>query len=230
MIAVTSARPSASRDRADDVLGGRAWMRLAAASATEEAVRRVLAALAERLGPVVAGRAGATEEVIAPRQQGEAHRRSLSAVHGLGALPLHVELSHRPRPCRYILLGCLDAGSPPVATTVLDRQALGLGAEEEATLRSAPVLVRAGRRSFYSTVLPPGGEYMRYDRGCMEPLDGRGRAALELVEARLAGCIPHRHEWRQGDILVIDNWRALHGRDPATATAGRRLVRILIDG
>ncbi|MDO9461534.1 MAG: TauD/TfdA family dioxygenase, partial [Alphaproteobacteria bacterium] len=64
---------------------------------------------------------------------------------------------------------------------------------------------------------------------CIEAVDARGRAALKLVEERLTGCTPQSHEWRRGDILVIDNWRVLHGRGPSGNGSGRRLARILID-
>lgn len=204
------------------------WIHLSV-HATDDDVLPALSELGDRLGMRASGRAAATLEVVAPRTVQQAHPRSLSSLHGLGSLPLHVELSHRVRPCRYVLLGCLDPGAPGVATTLLDRRTLDLTADETALLKGAPVLVRSGRRSFYSTIMPADGEYLRYDQACMEPVDERGRAAMRLVEERLARCPPERHDWRAGDILIIDNWRVLHGRASASAAAGRRLARILVD-
>lgn len=193
------------------------------------AVVRELSQIGDILGTRVTGRAGALEEIIQPQAPDDAHPRSLSAQFGLDALPLHAELSHRPRPCRYLLLGCLDPGSPSAATMLLDWRTLGFSSDEQYLLKSAPILVRTGRRSFYSTLLSPNGAFLRYDPGCLEAVDERGRTALRLVERRLAGGSPQIYKWRRGDILVIDNWRVLHGREPSDRGSGRHLARILID-
>jgi hypothetical protein len=192
----------------------------------------VLAAMRElgrALGRPLAGRAGALLEIVVPTRIGEAWSRSLSARHGLAILPLHVESSHRTRPCRYVVLGCLAPGSPSVATTLLDRHKLEFTPAEAALLAGAAVLVRSGRRSFYSTILSRDAAYLRFDAGCMEAVDARGRAAMRLMDERLAETRPIRHEWIEGQILVIDNWRMLHGRASAELATGRRLARMMID-
>jgi hypothetical protein len=112
---------------------------------------------------------------------------------------------------------------------LLDWRTLDFSREELNLLEEAPVLVRAGRRSFYSTILAMGGAFFRYDPGCLEAVDERGQRALRLVEERIAGAPSDVHHWCQGDILIIDNWRVLHGRSPSDQGSGRRLVRILID-
>jgi len=181
------------------------------------------------LGTRATGRNGAFEEVIQPQTANEAHPRSLSVQYGLDALPFHVELSHRPRPCRYLLLACIDPGSTNTATLLLDWKNLGFSPEELHILEDAPILVRTGRRSFYSTLLSPERSFLRYDPGCLEAVDERGRAALGLIQQRLALSTADAYEWRRGDILIIDNWRLLHGRGPSSHGSGRRLARILID-
>ena len=112
---------------------------------------------------------------------------------------------------------------------LLDWRTLGFSPDELHLLEGAPVLVRTGRRSFYSTILSPDRAFLRYDPGCLEAVDSRGQAALALVEHRLAGGSPQTYHWRRGDILIIDNWRVLHGRGPSDRGSGRRLARILID-
>lgn len=211
-------------------LAERGWARHIAVSAEADAVVSEIGRIGDFLGPRTVGRAGALEEVVQPQTPDEAHPRSLSARYGLNALPLHAELSHRPRPCRYLLLGCIDTGSPSAVTMLLDWRTLGFSPEELQLLEGAPILVRTGRHSFYSTILPPNRAFLRYDPGCLEAIDERGRAALRLVEHRLAGGSPETHEWRRGDILIIDNWRVLHGRGRSDKGSCRRLARILIDG
>jgi hypothetical protein len=207
----------------------RGWSLHSIEGADLDAIVSGLGKLGDRLGARVAGRAGALEEVIEPHGANDAHPRSLSARYGLDALPFHTELSHRPRPCRYLLLGCIDPGSPAAATVLLDWRTLGFSREEFDLLEGTPVLVRSGRRSFYSTILAPGRAFLRYDPGCLEPVDQSGRIALGLIKNRIAAASPQAHHWRQGDILTIDNWRVLHGRRPSDQGSGRRLARILID-
>lgn len=210
-------------------LAERGWVRHVAESAGAQAVLDEIHQLEDVLGTRAVGRAGAIEEVVRPQASDDAHPRSLSAQYGLNALPFHAELSHRPRPCRYLLLGCIDPGLPSAVTMLLDWRTLGFSSEELHLLEGAPILVRTGRCSFYSTVLPPDRAFLRYDPGCLEAVDERGRAALRLLEHRVALGSPDTHEWRRGDILIIDNWRVLHGRGPADHGSGRRLARILID-
>ncbi|MFG1305204.1 TauD/TfdA family dioxygenase [Xanthobacter autotrophicus] len=210
-------------------LAKRGWSLHSSKGADADATVSELLKLGDRLGTRVAGRGGSLEEVIQPHGANDAHPRSLSARYGLDALPFHTELSHRTRPCRYLLLGCIDPGSPAAATMLLDWQTLGFSRDDLDLLEGTPVLVRSGRRSFYSTILAPGGAFLRYDPGCLEPVDQRGRMALALVEDRIARASSEAHHWRQGDILIIDNWRVLHGRSPSDRGSGRRLARILID-
>ena len=211
------------------LLAQRGWVAHAAESGDADSVASELGRIGDMLGTRVMGRAGALDEVIQPQASDDAHPRSLSAQYGLNTLPLHVELGHRPRPCRYLLLGCIDPGSPRAVTMLLDWRTLGFSPEELHLLEGAPIFVRTGRRSFYSTILSADRAYLRYDPGCLEAVDERGRTALRLLEQRLAVGFPEIHEWRRGDILIIDNWRVLHGRGPSGHGSGRRLARILID-
>lgn len=182
------------------------------------------------LGSYAKGRAKSVEEILRPQGAKQAHPRSLSAIYGIDRLPFHCELSHRRVPCRFLLLGCVDPGNPASATLLLDWTKIGWTREETELLESAPILVRTGRRSFYSTVLPKSREYLRYDPGCVEAVDQRGEDALRVVRDRLARSKVERQDWKAGDILVVDNWRVLHGREPSSEGNGRRLARVLIDG
>lgn len=210
-------------------LAVRGWSLHCSEGDDADATVRELCRLGDRLGTRVAGRAGSLEEVIEPKRADDAHPRSLSARYGLDVLPFHTELSHRTRPCRYLLLGCIDPGSSGAATKLLDWRTLGFSSEELDLLEETPVLVRSGRRSFYSTILAPGGAFLRYDPGCLEAVNQRSRLALALIEHRIAAASPQAHNWRRGDILIIDNWRVLHGRSSSDPRSGRRLARILID-
>lgn len=211
------------------VLAQRGWVQHRAADSGSDAMLNEIRWLGDSLGMRALGRARALEEVVQPQRSPEAHPRSLSARYGLDALPLHVELSHRPRPCRYLLLGCLAPGAPRATTMLLDWRSLAFSSDDFQLLESAPVLVRTGRRSFYSTILSSDRTFLRYDPACVEGVEQRGRSALQLLARRLSLASSENHEWRQDDILIIDNWRVLHGRGPSQLNSGRSLARILID-
>lgn len=210
-------------------LANQGWTTSHVDASDDEAIANELVAAARSLGELVPGRLLGVSEVIRPLDDGDAHPRSLSAVHGLGALPFHTELSHRLRPCRYVILACLDPGLGAAATTTLDWRGLGFTEAEMRHLSSAPILARSGRRSFYTNILPVNRRFLRYDRDCLEPVDKRGETALDIVKIRLSTGKAHRHTWRRGNILLIDNWRCLHGREATIGLESRRLLRVLIN-
>src|SRR4051794_10901926 len=106
-------------------LAERGWACHVTESVAGDAVVNEIARIGDLLGTRAVGRVGALDEVVRPQTPDDAHPRSLSALYGLNALPFHAELSHRPRPCRYLLLGCIDPGSPSAVTMLLDWQTLG---------------------------------------------------------------------------------------------------------
>jgi hypothetical protein len=207
----------------------RGWATLRVEAHSEDDMVAALKSFGSMLGAPARGRAKSVEEILRPLTRSDAHPRSLSAIYGTERLPFHTELGHRRQPCRYLLLGCIDPGEPASATLLVDWTGIGLDERDFALLESAPILVRTGRRSFYSTILPRGREFLRFDPGCMEAVDRRGADAMRLVEERLAEALVHSQDWRTGDMLLVDNWRILHGREPSSAGNGRRLARVLID-
>jgi hypothetical protein len=194
---------------------------------TEAEVSAVLLSLANSLGTPLAGRRGRLVEPILPRDEQHAEAYSLSALHGLGELPMHMDTGHYLRPARFLLIGCVDPGSSRTQTRLVDTRNLKFAADKLALLHSAPLLVRSGRHSFYSTVLDRVRPYFRYDPGCMEPIDRRGEEAMATMRAAVARSPADLHDWRGGDILLIDNWRMLHGRTPSAADE-RLLLRVSV--
>ncbi|WP_449105415.1 TauD/TfdA family dioxygenase [Pseudomonas mohnii] len=210
-------------------LADRGWALLPNDTLDEASILATLRSAGKSLGTPTFGRGKALEELIQPLPAAVAHPRSLSAHYGLTDLPLHTELSHRQRPCRYLLLACLNKGAGITATRLLDWRTLPISPEQSDLLRNAPILVRSGRRSFYTTLLSTSPEFLRYDPVCLEGVDARGESALQLIKGLLTRANLVVHEWRQGNVLVIDNWRVLHGRSPSMPDSGRRLARMLID-
>jgi hypothetical protein len=126
-----------------------------------------------------------------------------------------------------VVLACLESdGRTP--TILVDGHRLPFDDRDRALLESAPVLVRTGRRSFYSTILSRHRRFLRYDPDCVEAVDPAGAEALDIMARGVAASEHIEIDWSVGDVLVIDNWRMLHGRG-ATDGASRTLVRICVD-
>jgi hypothetical protein len=175
--------------------------------------------------PVVSRVGGPLVDCLVPVAQDKARPRSLSAQFGLGRQPWHMDLAHRIIPPRFVILGCAEPGANDVSTEMLDSSELRLSAGDRLVARTEPFLVRAGRTSFYSTLLDVNRAFFRYDPGCMDPCTKAGRRILWEIDRQSAdGLIV----WRHGLITVIDNWRMLHRRGDANLAAGRKLLRISI--
>jgi hypothetical protein len=188
-----------------------------------------LKAFAEQLGQLTKGRDGRPIEVLSPRSHASAFRRSLSAMHGRGMFPLHTDGAHLARPPRYVLLACVAVGRPSVPTVLARADELDLDRSDISALEATPFLVRNGRQSFYATVIDAGKNRMRYDRGCMMPTAESSWLATRLDQA-LEQALHHPIEWCPGDLVVIDNWRVLHGRgiQAEQASEDRILLRAIV--
>ena len=214
-------------DTAD--LRARGWTSCLLPSNVENFRERLLA-FASRLGNPVATRAksGLCDTLI-PIQGSAANLNSLSRRYSVGEFPLHADTSHWSVPCRYIVLGCLSSGSARRKTVLLNIDRLPLSSQQFSLLRSAPVRVVNGRASFFSTILAANRKFIRYDAGCMKPVMSDSVRALNIFLRRHWLNYLETIDWFEGKVVVIDNWRLLHGRGPANGDdSDRVLLRISI--
>jgi hypothetical protein len=154
---------------------------------------------------------------------------SLSAIYKDGEFPMHTDTAHWLTPCRYLVMGCSKEGEKRRDTILLDIAAISMSEKDRLLLMSEPFRVVNGRRSFYGTVLAPDRSFIRYDPGCMLPTSDRGEAVMSIFAGlRKSGHI-ESIGWREGKILVIDNWRILHGRCFAEGKGSERIIsRVLV--
>jgi hypothetical protein len=186
--------------------------------------------IARTLGTPVGGRSrGTVVESLKPVERCHANPRSLSGLHATGAFPLHSDTAHWITPCRFIVLGCLNPGDASRATLILDSKTIPFEADVINQLFTEPFRVINGRVSFFSTVLSRKREFLRLDSGCMKPIRPRGLDLLRLFSSGKWTERTRRHVWKGNDILILDNWRVIHGREPAsTRDSNRELLRILV--
>ena len=186
--------------------------------------------LGNQLGQIRPTRKGAANvDVLTPVVQGKAKPSSLSKKYGHGAFPLHCDTAYWPTPCQYIVLGCLNAGDSPTATQLLDTQALHFDQVENTLIQNSIFLVRNGRNSFYSSIQSPSRRFTRFDLGCMEPQCEAGKRAIELLSFKRNLQLIISFDWQVGAVVVIDNWRMLHGREEHVPGGElRKLLRVTV--
>jgi hypothetical protein len=127
------------------------------------------------------------------------------------------------------VLACVQPGYGSRATLLLDTQQVQLNDSQKVLLHSAPLRVTNGQKSFFSTILSKGRPFVRFDPGCMTPTSSDGVKALDIYSQHNSpDCVEAVH-WETGKVVVLDNWRFLHGREASDCTdSDRTLLRISI--
>jgi alpha-ketoglutarate-dependent taurine dioxygenase len=190
--------------------------------------------LAPAIGPVMKSRTGEIRKSLLPYSIETAPRRSMSAVTGTGPQPMHTDGAYFRNPPRYVMLRCESPGESQCCTNLwsLDQNAL-VATRAKSLLRPGWIARGGGRRlAFYTQVLnrtQNGRFFVRFDPCCMTP-PYSDKGQIQEVVTVLEGYSDIREfKWFRGKVLVIDNWRCLHGRGVgAEGSPGRRLERWLI--
>ena len=178
--------------------------------------------------PAAEPRDGVVVKPLRPVVNAAAPENTLSSRYGEGSFPLHTEGAYWRVPPRFLLLFCVDPGECEQVTLLLDGDPLRRD-QENCSLATSPWLVSAGLRSFLSTVV--GSDLrVRFDRDCMRPTTALGLLAESKIRGFISSMEPYRHRWRTGDLLIIDNWRTLHGRGGSRQGADTRrlLLKVMV--
>ena len=168
-----------------------------------------------------------TVQSLRPRFRAEVGDNQYSGNFGFGAFPLHTDLAHWAVPPRYLLLRCV-VGTEQVSTCVLHWsdviRSFGLD-----SLRKSVFRARKRRRGSSGLVRAASfqdlAEVFRWDPIFLVPMNDY---AVEL------GAVFRNPAWDQrahrvllherGDLLLIDNWRVLHGRDSVSRGSANRWI------
>jgi len=173
-------------------------------------------------------------QTLTPLGLGEAPPNTYSGNFGRRAFPLHTDLAHWARPPRYITLRCIR-GAPNVATRVLDGWTLvaGLGSER---LRMSLVQPRRPMRNgkqllrLLEHLDDSSFKVIRWDSLYLRPASPLAENTFEEMRSFLSRAKPTEVTLvDQGDLLIIDNWRCLHGRsEAAESDRTRRIDRVYL--
>jgi len=185
--------------------------------------------ISNALGTAVPGRGGKLIEHLQPHDKSDAYPTSLSRIFGKSEQPFHVDHSHRPVPCRFLVFGCASKGAKPAPTWLLDTQNFETDARTKELLQTSVFAVKNGRMSFYSTVIPRSQIYWRWDPGCMYPTSKDAKTLAQFLTNPKAKAQAFSIDWKKNDILVLDNWRYLHARGACQLPENSRtLMRVSI--
>lgn len=163
---------------------------------------------------------------LRPTAPEHAHARSLSATYGLGAQPLHTDGAHLLEPPDLVVL-CADQsnGTPTLLWSSFSKLSNPryprIGHSDY--LDNGMFLVNGAGRPFLAPAHDSSMGW-RYDPGCMTACDQRARQVDSFF--REASSDAYRHEWsKAGQVLFIDNQRALHARSAISENEEHRLLR-----
>lgn len=174
-------------------------------------------------------------QTLRPRNATERLMNQYSGTYGTEAFPLHSDLAHWYLPPRYLMLRC-KVGMKDVQTTLVPYSIIASVVGEH-TLKQA--LVAPRRKSVTQKICPlpvifehEGIWGLRWDFLFLSPLNEAARRAYDAIFAlRWPSCdtIPVTL-LEQGDTVVIDNWRMLHGRTAVPENSmGREIERIYLN-
>jgi len=212
------------------VLKARGWVSDTVLISGESELREHLLLLASGLGVPVATRSGGGLcDTLTPTDADAAKFRSLSKCHALGEFPLHIDTAHWLTPCRYVVLACASPGGGSRPTKLMDTRGLPLDEYNTSLLHSIPLRVTNARYSFFSTILSKQRPFVRFDAACMSAATPDGEQALRVLSRSNWPKFVESVDWETGKVLIIDNWRILHGRGHAERPdSDRKLLRVSI--
>lgn len=205
-------------------LNGKGWTHFDTTYFEEDKISKVVYELVCSLGNPVASRGSQIIQALSPVESNAANRSSLSNKFGTGEFPLHSDTAHWITPARYVVLACVQEGDNPAPTRVLDTYNGLFDSNEKDILRDSVFYVKNGRNSFYGSILSPFRPFIRYDPGCMIPINDKASTISDILNKKDWKAM--EFHWKSGLVLILDNWRTLHGRGASPiSTRNRKLLR-----
>lgn len=152
------------------------------------------------------------DSLLMPKTNSNKFHNSLSQEFGLNAFPFHTDGAHRIIPPKWLILEYKGLRPSNSATTLLDTLHLQNDRVNENFFFNEIYLVTGGKISFLTTLVNKTqckSPIFRWNSLIMKKLNSKEHNNLNIFERSIS----HRFEWIKGKILVIDNWRILHGRE-----------------
>lgn len=190
-----------------------------------------LISLALSIGEIEKHNNGGKIFTLKPKDGTYSVKGTFSNRYGYGEFPLHTDMAFHTRPVRYMMLSSDMASSS--RTSILSTSDIfkQLNREDKYNAQRAVYKIKTSERSFFSSLIftELGTQGMKYDPTCMIPANKSAKDIELKLREIFAQVKPEYIEWTKGKILIIDNWRALHGRTCVNQEENRVLKRIYIN-
>ncbi|HDS1098151.1 TPA: TauD/TfdA family dioxygenase [Stenotrophomonas maltophilia] len=148
---------------------------------------------------------------------------------GLGVFPFHTDMAHWSIPPRYFALICI-VGSRDVKTNIVHRDSL-IDPQERDFFKKA---ILRSRRPLDGRQVPlrmVDGDIFRWDTLFLQPVNSIAVRAVRMINDRIRDVSISSVALDEPDqVLVVDNWRTLHGRSEVSSSSrGRVLKRVYLE-
>jgi hypothetical protein len=186
--------------------------------------------LLQTLGRVSHGDTGEAEyRDLIPHSKSAAPRHSMSSFVGTDEQPMHTDRAHVPDPPRYVVFQCISLGERSCPTHLWTLDFARLLREDPLELAEPQwVFFDRIQSPFYSPIIQAnqhGIVMVRFDPCCMKAASFCRRTVAEAQELLKKHARRVTINWRDREILILDNWRCLHARGPGSAGSPSRKLR-----
>ncbi|MHA8085852.1 TauD/TfdA family dioxygenase [Aquirufa antheringensis] len=152
------------------------------------------------------------ETELIPNKISSNYSKTLTSEYGVHAFPLHTDGAHRVIPPKWTILQYVDDYKSETATLLYDSKTLSDLNENEDLFYNEIYLVENGKHPFLTSLINKqvySEPIFRWNKLVMKKLINKtGKTIDEYISS-----FQVRVTWSVGKILVIDNWRILHGRE-----------------
>lgn len=175
-----------------------------------------------------------TVQVLKPGYKNVSSSNNYTGTYGLAEFPLHTDLAHWAQPPRYFMLRCKKE-SPEITTRILPCSEFN-SILKMTTLRRALVKPRRPGQDNTIFLLPlvfwvGGVNGFRWDPLFLVPMNEAAELVADVFSdaSWVKSKVKSLTLSRDGDTVIIDNWRCLHGRSGVLVTEmDRELERVYL--
>jgi len=144
-------------------------------------------------------------ETLIPKKRNEIKKLSLSYAYGLNEFPLHTDGATYQIPPRFILLKSLS--NSDTKTFLADT----IDIKNNIITANSKWIIKTEKGELETKLIYQykNNEIFRFNRLLMKSIDGNKKEVYRAINNLKISKI----NWEKNKILIIDNWRILHGRE-----------------
>lgn len=178
--------------------------------------------VAEQLGKVISIPSISLVQKLSPKAKDPLLPNTYSGNYGVENFPLHTDLAHWHKPPRYFILRCV-VPDPNVTTLVINFKS-ALREVPESIIRRALFRPRRRLDNKLFFLRFSNDDLFRWDKLYIVPENEEAKEIARHIE----NIKPELHQKvclaEKGQVVLIDNWKVLHGRGAVMDTNSQRVI------